>query len=75
MSLCYFFNAVKFSRMVRETRRSTEKGLRETASEIDISPATLSRIEHGGHPNIDTFLLVCQWLDIPPNEALDRPYK
>jgi len=45
-------------------------GVRATAQEIGISPATLSRIEHGNLPDIDTFTKVCRWLGIDPGAIL-----
>lgn len=45
-----------------------KKGLRDTAKEIgDISPSTLSRIEQGKMPDLDTFLKLCEWLGISPS--------
>ena len=48
-----------------KTKRG-EKGLRETAEEIgNISAATLSRVEQGKLPDVETFLLICTWLKKP----------
>ncbi len=41
------------------------KGLRAVAEEIGgISFATLSRIEQGKIPDVDTFIRVCKWMDV-----------
>ena len=41
-------------------------GLRTVAEEIDgVSVATLSRIEQGKVPDVDTFIKICRWLDVP----------
>lgn len=41
------------------------KGLRATAQEIgDISSATLSRIEQGKLPDVETFIKLCKWLEV-----------
>lgn len=46
-----------------KTKRG-KRGLREISGEIgDISPATLSRIEQGKIPDVDTFIRICRWLD------------
>jgi transcriptional regulator with XRE-family HTH domain len=46
-----------------------KRGLREVAKEIgDISPSTLSRIEAGKMPDLDTFIQLCNWLEIKPDE-------
>lgn len=40
-------------------------GLREACLKIgDISPATLSRIENGKIPDVDTLLRLCAWLNV-----------
>lgn len=41
-------------------------GLRAVAEQIDgVSVATLSRIEQGKIPDVDTFIKICRWLDVP----------
>ena len=45
-------------------------GLRATAAVIGISPATLSQIENGHHPDLANFRKVCEWLEIDPAEVL-----
>jgi transcriptional regulator with XRE-family HTH domain len=41
-------------------------GLRDAAIEIGgISPATLSRIELGNLPDVETFIKICNWLGVP----------
>lgn len=53
-----------FAGMVKSKRG--EKGLRTVAQEIGgISSATLSRIEQGKVPDVDTFIKVCRWLEVP----------
>ncbi len=57
----------KLATMVRTKR--AHRGLREAAVEAGgISPSTLSRVENGKAPDMDTFLLLCDWLKVPPNE-------
>ena len=52
--------------MIRSKRGAN--GLRETAIEIgDISASTLSRIEQGKLPDIDSFLKICKWLNVTPD--------
>lgn len=46
------------------------KGIREAAREIGISPATLSRVERGFLPDLETFGKICKWLNIDPGEVL-----
>lgn len=46
------------------------RGIRDTAKEIGISPATLSRVERGLMPDLETFGKICRWLRIDPAEIL-----
>src|SRR2546425_722223 len=54
--------------------RRGERGIREVAKEITISSATLSRIERGKVPDLDTFTKICRWLKIDPGDVLGRPH-
>lgn len=47
-----------------------EQGVRAAAKGIGISPATLSRVERGHLPDLETFGKICQWLEIDPGEIL-----
>ena len=46
------------------------RGVRATAADVDISPATLSRVENGHMPDLETFAKICRWLDRDPREFL-----
>lgn len=50
--------------------RRALRGLREVAAEIEISPATLMRVESGRTPDVATFGKICRWLDIDPGSFL-----
>jgi len=58
----------KLSLRIKEKRGGS--GIRETAKAIGISPATLSRIEAGKQPDLDTFRSICIWLNIDPSSVL-----
>jgi len=45
-------------------------GIRQIASEIGISPATLSRVERGNLPDLETFKRICNWVGVNPGEVL-----
>jgi transcriptional regulator with XRE-family HTH domain len=47
-----------------------EEGVRAIAAKIGVSAATLSRVERGHVPDIDTFRKICTWLEVDPNELL-----
>lgn len=52
----------KLSSMIKSKRG--KQGLRATGKEIGISAPTLSRIEQGNLPDIDTYVKLCEWLKV-----------
>ncbi len=52
------------------SERRGDRGIREVAKEIGISHATLSRVERGLLPDLETFRKVCAWLELDPGEVL-----
>lgn len=42
------------------------KGIREAANEVGVSSATLSRVENGKIPDLETFSRICRWLGEDP---------
>jgi transcriptional regulator with XRE-family HTH domain len=46
------------------------RGIREVAAEIGISAATLSRVERGNVPDLETFAKICRWLGVDPGDVL-----
>ena len=54
----------RFAAMLRARRG--DRGLRSVAEEIgEVSASTLSRIEQGGVPDLETYLRICRWLGLP----------
>lgn len=50
------------------------RGLRAAATEIGgVSASTLSRIEQGKVPDLDTFLRLCRWLEVSADEFMHSP--
>jgi transcriptional regulator with XRE-family HTH domain len=62
---------LRLGAMLRDRRGG--RGIREVALEIGISPATLTRVEGGRLPDIETFQKICSWLEVNPAEILDLP--
>jgi len=58
----------EFGRQLVTARGS--RGVREVAKEIEISAATLSRVERGYMPDLETFGKICRWLKVDPAEIL-----
>jgi transcriptional regulator with XRE-family HTH domain len=65
----YILNILRFSKLLIEKRG--ERGVRNFARELGISPATLSRIERGKLPDLETFGKLCSALKIDPAEILE----
>lgn len=48
-------------------------GVRAAARDVGISPATLSRVENGNVPDLETFEKLCRWLGEDPRRFLSTP--
>jgi transcriptional regulator with XRE-family HTH domain len=48
-----------------------DMGLRKAAKEIQISSATLSRIEQEKLPDVETFIKICNWLEVPTDTFIE----
>ena len=60
-------DATKIKRLSEQIHiRRAGKGVREAAKEVGISSATLSRVENGKIPDLDTFGKICAWLGEDP---------
>jgi transcriptional regulator with XRE-family HTH domain len=59
---------LQLGKLVMERRGS--EGLREFAKKLGVSPATLSRVENGKLPDLETFSKICDKLDLDPAEIL-----
>ncbi|MCC6192456.1 MAG: helix-turn-helix transcriptional regulator [Anaerolineales bacterium] len=56
----------RFAQLVRAKRG--KRGLRVVADEIgSVTASTLSRIENGKVPDLNTFIRICRWLGLPPD--------
>lgn len=55
-------------RLVAEKRGVN--GIRAAAAAVGTSPATLSRVENGRMPDLETFAKLCRWLGKDPKEFL-----
>lgn len=70
------FNKYKFSSAIKEKKLSAiEKNgkhltLRYFEAEIGVSAATLSRIENGAVPDVETFCKLLKWLNKPATDFL-----
>src|SRR5215472_386825 len=59
--------SIRIDRLAQRIQeRRAGKGIREAASEVGVSPATLSRVENGKIPDLETFSKICKWLGEDP---------
>lgn len=58
----------EFGRLIAAKRGL--KGIRTAAAEAGVSTATLSRVENGHMPDLETFAKICKWLGHDPREFL-----
>jgi len=67
-----FTNVVKekmFTQMAKEKRRI---GVREFAKKIGVSASTISRVENGKLPDVETFYKICWWMNKSTDEFFKR---
>ena len=60
--------AERLGRLVADKRGKV--GIRATARQIGLSPATLSRVENGRLPDLENFTRICRWLEVDPADLL-----
>ena len=65
MSKAMNVRIVMLGALIRSRRGNA--GIRETAKQIGISIATLSRIENGRTPDLHTFAKLCKWAKVDPS--------
>ena len=62
-------NTELLSSMIKSKRSGL--GLRATADKIGgVSAATISRIEQGKVPDVQTFIKICRWLEVPTDKFI-----
>jgi transcriptional regulator with XRE-family HTH domain len=57
-------------RLAEGNRAKLNIGVRAAAQQVGISAATLSRVERGYLPDLETFGKVCKWLGVDPGQVL-----
>ena len=63
-AVSYYLDIQSLASLVR-SKRGTQ-GLRAVAEECRTSTSTISRVEREQMPDISSFLLLCDWLEISP---------
>jgi transcriptional regulator with XRE-family HTH domain len=59
------FDQERFFRALEDRRSREEISWRELARRLELSPSTFSRLSRGHRPDVDTFLTLLAWLDLP----------
>jgi transcriptional regulator with XRE-family HTH domain len=62
------FDNEYFAYMVNAFRTKAGLSMRDLAKLTDISASTISRIERGEKPDIDTFGQLCEWMRYDPGK-------
>lgn len=67
------FDATQFKKDVIYYRRIVlDITFDEVKKQIGVSKSTLSRIENGSTPDLDTFGKICGWLKLEPNKYFKK---
>jgi transcriptional regulator with XRE-family HTH domain len=62
----------KLAALLRAKRAN--RGLREVATDIGgVSASTLSRLEQGNLPDLETFIRLCTWLGVSADDFMTEP--
>lgn len=57
----------RLAEMIVQHRKALGVGVREAAGQIGgVSASTLSRVERGNLPDLDSYMRLCRWLDVSP---------
>lgn len=59
-------NLYRFGRFLLSERHIIDMNIREFAEKLEVSPSTLSRIENGKTPNLNSFFKICRRLGANP---------
>ena len=59
-----------FGRFLADHRDKLGLGVRAAAEQIKIAHSTLSRVESGYLPDLNSFKKICRWLQIDPGKVL-----
>lgn len=65
-----FGKAIKQKRII-----DLNTDLRSLSKKLKISPATLSRCENGNVPDLMTYSMLCDWLDVSRDTFFERPIR
>lgn len=64
------FDEANFFRAVDAKRREAGVSWRELGRQLELSPSTFSRLSRGRRPDVETFVKVLDWLDLPADSFI-----
>jgi transcriptional regulator with XRE-family HTH domain len=66
------FDEVAFFQAVEARRQAEGLSWRELGRRLGLSPSTFSRLSRGRRPDVETFVTVLAWLDVPADAFIAR---
>ncbi len=60
------------AQQLRDRRGRSQLSVRQAARDAEVSFMTFSRVEAGSQPDLATFLKLCAWLHVPPEQFFVR---
>lgn len=73
ISMPYYLDVKRLAELVRFHRG--DRSLREIAKITGISASTIGRVEKEQTPDMDTFVVLCDWLEVPAAELFGNTEK
>ena len=64
--MSYYLDVYLLAQLIRQ--KQGDKSLRELERATGVGASTFSRLLHYKNPDIDTFLSICDWLEVSPGE-------
>lgn len=67
-------NVNALAEAIQRHRGDKKLTVRAAADQMEnVSPSTLSRIERGSLPDLDTYMRICRWLNVDPVHFANKP--
>ena len=60
------FNTELFAEMLQSKRKISGQSIRDVAAETNVSSSTISRLERGLVPDVQTLFILCHWMNVSP---------
>jgi transcriptional regulator with XRE-family HTH domain len=67
------YNGKDWGRIIKSVRVLRAHGIREASKKAGISPATLSRIENGKEPDVNSLFAIAKYLGVKMEKLFYKP--